>query len=800
MSVEPSVSDAVAVEMEASQDGGEGSPAGGAPAAEGKVKIPRWVPSEEARRRMEAVFQQYKFPTLAMREQLSAELGGTLRQVQVWFQNRRQREQRQMGDPTGMMPYPGCLPAVGADPSLPCAYPIARAEGGFSCAGGSIPTAPGYPMPPPQAAYGAAAAGYSPLAYGGAASIRPRYPGVVAAQPVQAMPSPSNASHPTQTAHAAYPPHQAHPMPPQMPPPPVPNPAGAYSPTGSGATAAAQQAALQQQAAAAQAAAAAAAAAAFQRGNVVGAMPVGPGGAAVAGGPSHSGGVMAGGLPNDPMNAYLRQLNAEQQHQVELARALGRLGQVPQPGGQAPGQSADGSIAAPPAPPPPSPYAAAAAATQFQQHTDPNVAYATLPRPFQMRGNDAAAGAAAQQAAAAVSSAMSINPQWTPEQQQAVAQYAAAQQAAAAAAAAACGAAPATAPPLGGRLSTDLAAVATQHLLAAQNGRSNSLASSSQCGPPGMSPGTDVTNLASLETSPAVASTCGASPFAFNAPYGAMGNAAMMQQQSMMNQQCRYGGPPIQPPQRTAVGPGSTSQGLHHTDVYGDQSGFHSMVAAARAGLGPPPEMRDNGGNSSSSFSGSLPLSGDSPDIGRLGGGSVASSTPIIGDEEALTLTPLLTPNFSESLLREMVGGNSGRASVVEPAAGWTGRAAAPTSSEPVVKPEDLPTSSGPMIRGSEGMGMGMGMVTRGGGMMGEESRQSSLSNPMPQFKRKRNGTTIPNMCADGTSAPVPGPMAPPPAMPPRCSSVGPVGAEAEMSGGGGEVAAGGIGEQQTAE
>ena len=39
MSVEPSVSDAVAVEMEASQDGGEGSPAGGAPAAEGKVKI-----------------------------------------------------------------------------------------------------------------------------------------------------------------------------------------------------------------------------------------------------------------------------------------------------------------------------------------------------------------------------------------------------------------------------------------------------------------------------------------------------------------------------------------------------------------------------------------------------------------------------------------------------------------------------------------------------------------------------------------------------------------------------------------
>jgi len=54
----------------------------------------RWVLSDEAKRALEAVYNERRFPTLAMREELAQELGGSLRQVQVWFQNRRQRDHR----------------------------------------------------------------------------------------------------------------------------------------------------------------------------------------------------------------------------------------------------------------------------------------------------------------------------------------------------------------------------------------------------------------------------------------------------------------------------------------------------------------------------------------------------------------------------------------------------------------------------------------------------------------------------------------------------------------------------------
>ena len=53
---------------------------------------PRWSLSNEGRIKMEEVYAMSRFPPTAVRERLAREVGGTLRQVQVWFQNRRQRD------------------------------------------------------------------------------------------------------------------------------------------------------------------------------------------------------------------------------------------------------------------------------------------------------------------------------------------------------------------------------------------------------------------------------------------------------------------------------------------------------------------------------------------------------------------------------------------------------------------------------------------------------------------------------------------------------------------------------------
>jgi Homeodomain-containing transcription factor len=62
-----------------------------------KARRPRWTPSEDAKVLLETIFSADSFPTLAVRNQLASQLGIDPRQVQIWFQNRRQRERLKRG-------------------------------------------------------------------------------------------------------------------------------------------------------------------------------------------------------------------------------------------------------------------------------------------------------------------------------------------------------------------------------------------------------------------------------------------------------------------------------------------------------------------------------------------------------------------------------------------------------------------------------------------------------------------------------------------------------------------------------
>ena len=47
----------------------------------------RWALTEEGRRKMEEVYAQSRFPPTIVRERLCNEVGGTMRQIQVWSYN-----------------------------------------------------------------------------------------------------------------------------------------------------------------------------------------------------------------------------------------------------------------------------------------------------------------------------------------------------------------------------------------------------------------------------------------------------------------------------------------------------------------------------------------------------------------------------------------------------------------------------------------------------------------------------------------------------------------------------------------
>ena len=87
------------------------------PFAHKKARAQRWSPSDAAKHLLEATFVTCQFPGVEARDQLAAEIGCTNRQIQVWFQNRRQRDQKDFVRPR----------SAGADIDLPVKQPYQKA-------------------------------------------------------------------------------------------------------------------------------------------------------------------------------------------------------------------------------------------------------------------------------------------------------------------------------------------------------------------------------------------------------------------------------------------------------------------------------------------------------------------------------------------------------------------------------------------------------------------------------------------------------------------------------------------------
>ena len=81
-----------------------------------KLAAPRWTITKAQLRQLEAVFEQVKAPSLAVRQKLATQMGVSPRQIQVWFRNRRQRVRLQgMGGADEKAISEACSSEMGGD-------------------------------------------------------------------------------------------------------------------------------------------------------------------------------------------------------------------------------------------------------------------------------------------------------------------------------------------------------------------------------------------------------------------------------------------------------------------------------------------------------------------------------------------------------------------------------------------------------------------------------------------------------------------------------------------------------------
>jgi len=111
-----------------------------AEAGEAGLRQPRWCINRAVKAVLEEVYRLEKFPSTDMRRRLSVNFGVTPRQVQFWFQNRRQRDRKVLREHSAsMLSAQAGAPSAALAPPWPQGYPYPCCPPNFYSCPGTVP-------------------------------------------------------------------------------------------------------------------------------------------------------------------------------------------------------------------------------------------------------------------------------------------------------------------------------------------------------------------------------------------------------------------------------------------------------------------------------------------------------------------------------------------------------------------------------------------------------------------------------------------------------------------------------------
>lgn len=156
---------------------------------------------------LEKVFSLDQFPNVETRKQLGTELGVSTRQIQVWFQNRRQRERKNKAASNSsleIMPSKTTTPVSSTDDITTALFEFGTADKDENKSLGGLPLAPMPRMNSPTSSSGSSSPGRdAQLAKRSTAAARPAKDGAAALRPGEAeLPPPIDEAPPLKRPEA----------------------------------------------------------------------------------------------------------------------------------------------------------------------------------------------------------------------------------------------------------------------------------------------------------------------------------------------------------------------------------------------------------------------------------------------------------------------------------------------------------------------------------------------------------------------------------------------------------------------